>query len=89
MRNTDLDNIVTPVKVEELERLLKLSKYDAEETNFLVDGFKNGFNIGYEGPVNRQDLSKNIPFRDGMGSPQELWGKTDAGSRREMLRRSI
>ena len=75
MRNTDLDNIVTPVKVEELERLLKLSKYDAEETNFLVDGFKNGFNIGYEGPVNRQDLSKNIPFRDGMGSPQELWEK--------------
>ena len=58
-----------------LERLLRESKYDKEETSFLMDGFTNGFDIGYEGPENRRDMSKNIPIKEGVGSKEELWKK--------------
>ena len=37
--NHDLDNIVTPVDVRKLEFLLKQSKYDAQKTSFLINGF--------------------------------------------------
>ena len=47
--NLDLHNVKTPVDVVALEQLLIDSKYDINETRFLVDGFKNGFEIGYEG----------------------------------------
>ena len=53
--NYDIKHIVTPVKVDVLERLLKVSKYDKEETDFLVNGFRNGFDIKYEGPEERKD----------------------------------
>ena len=66
---------MTPVKVEVLERLLQDTNYDEEKSRFLVNGFKNGFDIGYREPENRRDTSKNIPFRDGVGSPKELWDK--------------
>ena len=39
-----------------------------------LDGFKYGFDIGYEGPDLRKDESKNIPFRE-VGSTEELWEK--------------
>ena len=63
------------MNVDTLEKLLKKTHYDPEETKFLVDGFKNGFDIGYEGPHNRQDTSNNIPFLNGVGSNDELWDK--------------
>ena len=71
--NLDLENIVTPV--DELERLLKLSHYDEEETKFLVEGFSKGFDIGYEGPFECQDTSRNIPFKKDVGDESELWSK--------------
>ena len=73
--NFDLDNIVTPVKVDRLEQLLKETHYDSHEIEFLVTGLRQGFDIGYEGPTNRKDTSKNIPFTKGVGSNQELWEK--------------
>ena len=51
--NFDLDNLVTPVNVEELEKLLQDSNYDQEKTKRLVEGFRFGFTLGYEG---RQDV---------------------------------
>ena len=51
--NYDLDNIVSPVKPNELEKLLVETNYDKRKTKYLVDGFTNGFDLGYEGPVNR------------------------------------
>ena len=56
-----------------LKRLLTESNYDIEETNFLVNGFSNGFDIGYCGPWNRQDTSRNIPFQ--VGDKFDMWSK--------------
>ena len=71
--NFNLDDIVTPVKVDELVRLLKLSSYNEKEIEFLRMGFTTGFDIGYEGPINRQSVSENIPLK--IGSKEELWNK--------------
>ena len=71
----DLTNTVTPVNVRKLKQLLDEADYDKHEVEFLVDGFTNGFDIGYEGPLDRQDTAKNIPFRDGIGDKFELWEK--------------
>ena len=51
------------------------SNYDKEETEFLIEGLKHGFRIGYQGSQDRRDFSKNLPFRDGIGSKGELWEK--------------
>ena len=44
--------IQSPVDADVLELLLTQSGYDVRETHFLVDGFRNGFSLGYEGPEN-------------------------------------
>ena len=69
----DLENVVTPVNAEKLSELLHQSGYDKMKTLFLVDGFKNGFDIGYEGPKQIRMESPNLPLR--VGSPTELWNK--------------
>ena len=56
-----------------LEQYLYETEYDADETEFLVKGFREGFDIGYEGPVDRKDTSENIPLK--VGSKLELWQK--------------
>ena len=43
--NLNTKDIITPIRVDILEKLLKESKYDEAETGYLVDGFKNGFDI--------------------------------------------
>ena len=40
---------------------------------FLLEWFKNGFNIGYQGPPNQRNLSRNIPFT--VNNQEILWGK--------------
>ena len=72
--NFDLDNIKTPVDVEAFSKLLHDSKYDAKETDFLIDGFKNGFSIGYEGKTDVQITAPNLKFRE-VGNPTILWNK--------------
>ena len=72
--NYDLKNIFTPVKAQLLNKFLIESNYNKDETNYLVNGFKHGFSIEYNGPVNMQDLSANIPLRD-IGTPIDLWNK--------------
>ena len=65
--NRDIDEIVMPVDVEKLKELLIETKYDKEESIFLIDGFPHGFDIGYEGE------SHNIPFT--VGNKHILWEK--------------
>ena len=55
------------------EKLLKETNYDPVETEFLVKGFRQGFDIGYRGPERRRSKSKNIPLT--VGSKTELWNK--------------
>ena len=71
--NFDLCNIHTPVDHKKLEQLLVETNYDRVETEFLVDGFRSGFDIGYNGPLVRQSRAKNLPFT--IGNKVELWNK--------------
>ena len=73
--NFDLDNIFTPVKADILGNLLKEAGYDKDKTEFLVDGFRNGFDLGYRGPENVRLKAKNLPLTPGCGSKIELWNK--------------
>ena len=63
--NHDLHKVVTPVRVEVLEKMLFDSQYDVRETQILVNGFRNGFDLKYQGPKHRKDVSRNIPFTVG------------------------
>ena len=56
-----------------MENLLKLSKYNEEETKFLVQGFREGFDLGYRGDENVRINSENLRFR--IGDEIELWNK--------------
>ena len=71
--NFDLKNVVTPVRVDELESLLQLSGYPHSELDFIVNGFQNGFDIGYEGPQVQQSSARNLPFT--VGDKLDLWNK--------------
>ena len=69
----NLDEIVTPVKIDVFERLLREINYDEKETNFLVNGFTNGFSIGYAGPTERRDTANNLKLC--CGTKFDLWEK--------------
>ena len=56
-----------------LEDYLTQKNYDTQLTQQLVQGFMQGFDIGYQGPENRHSLSTNIPLR--VGTKTELWNK--------------
>ena len=70
-----MDNIPTPVNSEALQDLLVKTNYSTTETEFLVNGFKNGSSLEYEGPEDRRDKSQNIPSTQGVGNKEELWIK--------------
>ena len=65
--------IITPINVRALRQLLIQSNYPLTETDFLIEGFTNGFDVGYAGPTDRQDESKNIPLK--VGTQSEMWNK--------------
>ena len=69
----DWKAITTPIKTQELREELERSEYEPKKLEFLIKGFEDGFDLGYRGPENRQDLSKNIPFT--VGNPTEMWNK--------------
>ena len=69
----DLCNIHMPVDYKKLEQLLVETNYDQVETEFLVDGFGSGFDVGYNGPLVCQSRAKNLPFT--IGNKVELSNK--------------
>ena len=71
--NYNLNDIVTPVKVDVSENLLKEANYDANEIEFVINGFKEGFPIGYEGREERKSQAPNLRLR--CGSKTQLWNK--------------
>lgn len=71
--NLDMTSLVTPVDVDKLEALLEQSSYDKVKSQRLIEGFRNGFNIGYSGPKIRQTLSRNHRLK--VGTQLELWNK--------------
>ena len=68
-----MNNLVTPVDVEELEKLLQDSNYDPEKSQRLVEGFRSGFTLGYEGRQDVKITSPNLKFS--IGDEIELWNK--------------
>ena len=72
-QNMDLKSVVSPVKSERLVKQLKAAKYDPLEIIFLENGFKQGFDIGYQGPKARTSTAENIPFT--VGDKIEFWNK--------------
>ena len=68
-----MEDIVTPIKVNKLRDLLVEAGYPESKMKELVTGFKQGFDIGYRGPKVRKHTSQNLPFR--VGSKTELWNK--------------
>ena len=71
--NFDLESIVTPVDVQEYERLLIQSKFSKRKRIKLVKGFTEGFSLGYDGEKNIQKKAANLPFR--IRDEFELWSK--------------
>ena len=70
----DLNNIVTPVDVDKLQQLLEYTGYDQKKTNFLVEGFKDGFSMEYQGSlIGARRYAPNLKIR--IGSKVELWNK--------------
>ena len=53
--------------------MLKETNYDKSETEFLVNGFKQGFDLQYKGPKFKKSRSKNLPIT--VGSKTVLWNK--------------
>ena len=68
-----MQSVVTPVNVEEYEKLLHETEYDPEESQFLISGFKEGFSIGYKGDVNVQQTAPNLKLE--CGTKFDIWQK--------------
>ena len=49
--NLNISHTETPVNGNHLEQLLRESNYNQEESKYLVNGFKHGFSLEYEGPL--------------------------------------
>ena len=71
--NFDIDNINTPVNFQRFHHMLKTAEYDPDKIRFLIEGFQQGFDIGYKGTTLRQDTAKNLPFT--VGNKLDLWEK--------------
>ena len=49
------------------------TNYDKDEIKFLIDGFRNGLPLGYEGKVDRNITAHNLKLN--CGTKTELWNK--------------
>ena len=67
------DDIVTPIKVEELAYLLSETNFDHNKTVKVINGFTEGFDISFRGKPNRLNKSNNLPLH--VGSKTNLWNK--------------
>ena len=65
---------MTLVNMDKLQELLIQTKYDPVETDCVVNGFKNGFDLGYRGGRSGvKCLAPNLKIC--VGSPTILWNK--------------
>ena len=69
------DDIVTPVNLLVFEELLVHSNFTPGKISALVKQFKEGFDLGYRGLLQRKNLSENIPLKPGIGNVTDWWNK--------------
>ena len=72
-KNWNLETIITPVNPNSLKSLLEEVNFNQAETDFLVDGFSHGFDLGYRGPGDIKQKAPNLKFT--IGNETELWNK--------------
>ena len=65
--------ILTPIHYQSLQNWLQVSRYDETKASELIQGFRDGFDIGYRGPMKRKNTAKNLLFQ--IGDKFELWNK--------------
>ena len=70
----NLNDIVTPIKVDNYEKLLHSTNYNKVLAQNLIKGFRKGFDIGYRGPLARRNIANNIPLGNN-GTQEDLWNK--------------
>lgn len=61
------------MNVKEYAKLLQQSGFDQSKSNELIDGFTNGFDLGYRGPRKVKLQANNLKLH--VGSKIELWNK--------------
>ena len=71
--NLNLKDIVSPVNSAKLRELLEATAYNKQETEFLINSFEQGFELGYEGPEFVNLTSPNLKFT--IGDDVILWNK--------------
>ena len=72
--NLDLQSIKTPIDSVKLEQLLTEVDYDVKKRQYLINGFKHGFSLEYQGGLNGcKRLAPNLKLR--VGNKLELWNK--------------
>ena len=71
--NFDLDSVITPVDADKFEFLLKEARYPEQKIDFLIEGFRKGFSIGYQGNKDIVQMSPNLRLT--VGDKTELWNK--------------
>ena len=71
--NLDIENIITPVKVGNLEQLLKETGFNKIRSQRLIHGFKYGFEIGLKGNRKVNRLAPNLKIN--IGTKVDLWNK--------------
>ena len=63
--NYDMENVVTPVNVDVFERLLIQSNYNKSKRIKLINGFRNGFSLHYEGEMKVKKTAPDLKLRIG------------------------
>ena len=71
--NHDLTNIVTPMDVDVFKKLLIQSKFNKRQRIRIINGFRFGFPLCYEGDQNIKRFSLNLKLTVGMQT--DLWNK--------------
>lgn len=71
--NPDFVSLVTPLNIAKYQQLLMESNYDTRKAKQLVDGFTNGFDLGYRGPTDVCLEANNLKFH--VGNKTILWNK--------------
>ena len=62
--------VVTPVNVDMYDKLLYSAGYDLAKASFLVDSFRNGFPLNYQGNKEVHMTSANLRLK--VGNEAEL-----------------
>ena len=71
--NFDLQNIITPVNVKKLKQILQEVNYCPDKSEYLIDGFTNGFSLEFQSNREVRQTAPNLKFR--IGDKYQLWEK--------------